>query len=477
MLLLLGACTPPPAESPEPAAPASVAITSHADGDVIFGLRDVTVVASLTDAELDAVITAEHNGVEVSVTRSDDTISVPLSLADHANSLTITVANPDQDAPATAALNLDYPFVSFTDGQEATLVIGQPDFTTITEAATDKEFDGLYGRPLLVNDILYLPDYSLDRVLGYDGVPTTNGAAADFVLGKVDFDDSASPTSPAGFGGPQTVTTDGERLFVTDYSKARILIYNTLPTTSGAAADHVIGQADFTSEVVGCSATRFEDPESAIVANGKLIVADGGNNRVLIWNTVPTVLDTPADLVLGQNSMDTCAHNDDDQDGSSDAQTSNRTLDWPTDVWSDGERLVVTDDGNSRVLIWTSFPTSNFTPADLVLGQPDFSSASYNSGPSGLDSPYMLHSNGNQLFVADSDNHRVLIWNEFPTENGQAADVVLGQADMTADTEDAGGSVSAAGLDTPNGVYVHGNRLFIADYGNDRYLVFEGANP
>ncbi len=454
-----------------------MAITSHADGDVIFGSRNVTVVASLADAEAEAVITAEHNGVEVSATRSDDTISVPLSLADHANSLTITVANPDQDAPGSATLGLDYPFLSLTNGQEAMLVIGQPDFTTTTEAATDKEFDGLYGRPLLVNDILYLPDYSLNRVLGYNGVPTTNGAAADFVLGKVDFDDTVSTTSATAFGGPQTVTTDGERLFVTDYSKERILVYNSLPTTSGAAADHVIGQADFTSTDSGCSSTRFSDPESAIVANGKLILADGDNNRVLIWNTVPTVLDTPADLVLGQDSMDTCVTNDDDQDGSSDAQPSNRTLDWPTDVWSDGERLVVSDDGNSRVLIWTSFPTSNFTPADLVLGQADFTTGAYTSGPSGLDSPYMIHSNGNQLFVADSDNHRVLIWNEFPTENSQAADVVLGQVDMTASSEDAGGTVSATGLATPNGVFVHGNQLFVADYGNDRYLVFEGANP
>ena len=46
-------------------------------------------------------------------------------------------------------------------------------------------------------------------------------------------------------------------------------------------------------------------------------------------------------------------------------------------------------------------------------------------GPSGL------YSDGTRLFVADKLNNRVLIWNAWPTANGQAADVVLGQAAMT----------------------------------------------
>lgn len=462
---------------PDPAA--SVTITSHVDGATITGSRTITVTADLTDAATDASITAEFNGTPLDPIRTADTVTVTASLADHANTITITATNPHQSAaPTSTSLNLNYPFITLSDGQAANIVIGQPDFTTTDEAARDKLFEGLYGRPAVANGTLYLPDYGADRVLGYHGVPTSNGAAADFVLGKTDFDDPRDPSSESVFSGPQTVITDGERLFVTDYSDDRILVYNSLPTTSGAAANHVIGQADFTSSDDGCSAIRFDSLESATVINGKLIVADTYNHRVLIWDSIPTSFDKPADLVLGQSHMDTCTSNDDSQTGISDVTPSSRTMYGPTDVWSDGTRLVVADEDNERVLIWSEFPTANFTPADLVLGQSDFTSRGWGAEANKLSGPYMLHSNGNQLFVADSDNNRVLIWNEFPTQNGQAADWVLGQTNMTDDSSNAGeANTNSIGFNSANGVYAHGNQLFVADNGNDRYLIFEGANP
>jgi WD40 repeat protein len=45
-------------------------------------------------------------------------------------------------------------------------------------------------------------------------------------------------------------------------------------------------------------------------------------------------------------------------------------------VSSDGVRLFVTDLGYNRVLIWNSIPTQNNQPADVVVGQPDFTSLS-----------------------------------------------------------------------------------------------------
>src|SRR5262249_41122572 len=47
-------------------------------------------------------------------------------------------------------------------------------------------------------------------------------------------------------------------------------------------------------------------------------------------------------------------------------------------VWSDGRRLAVAT-GN-RVLIWNLVPTRDFEPADLVLGQSNFSSDAPNAG-------------------------------------------------------------------------------------------------
>jgi hypothetical protein len=98
-----------------------------------------------------------------------------------------------------------------------------------------------------------------------------------------------------------------------------------------------------------------------------------------------------------------------------------------------------------------------------------------------MDYPYFLDSNGSQLFVADSNNNRVLVWNAFPTTNGARADVVLGHSSLTAtkwndDDEDGTSDAhpSARTLDFPAGVKLIGTQLFVADEGNNRYLVFNG---
>lgn len=454
----LVACTPP---TPN----AAVAFTSHTSGQTIHGSRIVVVKAQLTDAQPDALIGVTSDARDVTKVRTGDVLELTVELKDNANAITVSVANKGQAVPGTETLELVYPFLTLEVSQAAAVVIGQPDFGSSTESAANKLFDGPYLRPLVMNGVLYLPDYGADRVMGYLQVPTTNDAAADFVIGKQDFDDIDSTVGAATLGGPQTVVTDGQRLYILDYSFNRISVYNTPPTTSGAAANFVIGQPDLVSDAWGTTATSFDSPESMTIAGGRLIVADSGNNRVLIWNEIPTEVDTPANLVLGQSDF---------VSGSSNAggAVAANTLYYPTDVWSDGTRLVVADASNNRVLIWNTFPTTNFAAADIVLGQTDFISDGAAVGAAGLDYPYSVDSNGNQLFVADGDNNRVLVWNTFPTATAQPANGVLGQVDFDAFVN----TTSATGLNFPAGVYLDGNRLFVSDESNSRYLIYEGAD-
>ncbi len=220
-------------------------------------------------------------------------------------------------------------------------------------------------------------------------------------------------------------------------------------------------------------------------------MADTDNNRVLIWDTIPTTDGAAADLVLGQDAFDTCTRNDDDQNQAPDTGPTARTLFQPTGLWSDGTRLVVSDSLNNRVLVWTSFPTVSFAPADLVLGQDDFESDAENdtdqdgtaeSDPSAetLHGPTFLTSDGSRLFVADALNNRVLVWNRFPATSFAPADVVLGQRDFTGSTandDDGDGTLdpapSARTLRSPGGLHVSGTRLFVADSENSRWLVFD----
>ena len=67
---------------------------------------------------------------------------------------------------------------------------------------------------------------------------------------------------------------------------------------------------------------------------------------------------------------------------------------------------------------------------DVVVGQPDAQSNASGLDAAQLKNPRFVDSNGNQLAVADQNNNRVLLWNAFPDAN-TPADVVLGQADFT----------------------------------------------
>jgi hypothetical protein len=285
-----------------------------------------------------------------------------------------------------------------------------------------------------------------------------------------------------------TVTTYNGKLLVTDYENSRILIWNSAPTTSNQPADVVVGQPGFGISGSSCTQTGLNYPWSISTGGGKLIVADPSNNRVMIWNTIPTTNGAPADLVLGQSDFTHNVYNDDNQDGSPGNPTA-RTLFGPIDVWSDGTKLVVADYSNNRVLIWNTFPHANFIPADVVLGQSDFTHNAANDdnqdgsydGPTArtLYDPFSIDSNGTQLFVADYYNNRVLIWNTFPTANFTPADVVLGQSDFThnaANDDNQDGSYdgpTARTLYNPIDVYVFETKLFVTDYSNARFLIFE----
>jgi sugar lactone lactonase YvrE len=110
--------------------------------------------------------------------------------------------------------------------------------------------------------------------------------------------------------------------------------------------------------------------------------------------------------------------------------------------------------------------------ADRVLGQSDFASAGNATTASTLSGPAALAIGvSGRLFVADYENHRVLSWADATSFlNGDAADLVLGQANFT-----SGGSGAANNhLTHPEGVTVdpQGN-VFVADTDNHRVLVFE----
>ncbi|WOA31745.1 hypothetical protein [Alloalcanivorax xenomutans] len=390
------------------------------------------------------------------------------------------------------------PKLKLSNFQPAAVVIGQADFAGIRPNQNGEPdantLRGLYGNPAVsASGTLFISDYDNNRVLAYNGIPTANNAVADFVLGQPDF----TTTAPGELNGPQQISIAGGKMAMVDYDSNRVFLYNTVPSDAGAEPDIVVGQTDPDSWNTDCDAIHVDTPETVdITGNGKLVVTDSDHNRVLIWNSLPTTHGQPADLVLGQADFTHCEPNDDDQNGVEEETPTARSLAYPAGSWTDGNRLIVVDGANNRVLIWNSFPTSNFQPADIVIGQPDFSRNIHNDddqdgepdeAPSArtLYYPYDgVDSNGRQLAIADSGNARVLIWNSFPTSNFQPADVVLGQSDFThyaPNDDDQDGTLdsaaSARAMAYPTGVRFYQDKLLVADEGNNRVLIFQSQEP
>ena len=380
--------------------------------------------------------------------------------------------------------------LNLSNFQSAAVEIGQINFTSASSVpAAANTVSVPYGNAFTNGNVLYLPDYGNNRVLGFNSIPTANNASANFVLGQPDFVTTTAGTAANQMNGPETVVIDAGKLLVDEYTNNRILIWNSVPTTTDAPADLVVGQAAFGTSTSGCSQAGLFYPES-MTAGGKLIVADSMNNRILIWNSIPASNGVPADLVLGQSGFIKCAANDDAQTGTAGTAPTARTLNYPSGIWSDGTRLVVADANNNRVLIWNTFPTANFTPANVVLGQGDFTHFAANddaqTGTAGtaptartLNYPYHLASNGVQLFLIDYSNNRVLVWNSIPTASFTPAAAVLGQGDFThfaanddAQTGTAGTAPTARTLSSPSGLYAVGTQLFVADASNNRWLIF-----
>lgn len=368
-----------------------------------------------------------------------------------------------------------FPYFQLTDSPAATRVIGQKTFEGFaTYQGGQPGADGLSsptGNPVFAGDKLYLSDYGSNRVLGFTGLPTGNGASASFVLGQSTFESVAAGSGAGGLSGPQGLASDGTRFAVADTSHNRVLLYNTLPADTGAEASFVIGQPDSTTTATGCDGVTLSGPSAANISNGRLIVADTSNNRVLVWNTLPTSDGAPADLVLGQKDFTHCVANDANADRVRDANPSATTLFLPNGVWSDGTRLVVADNSNNRVLIWNQFPTRDGQAADVVVGQTGFTVRGAATTATGLSSPCAVSGTPLQLFVADCENHRVLVWNQFPAANGAAAEVVLGQRNLTSKVQLA--PPTSESFSFPNGIFLSGSTVGVVDGGNHRVLLFE----
>ena len=205
---------------------------------------------------------------------------------------------------------------------------------------------------------------------------------------------------------------------------------------------------------------------------GPLWVCDTGHHRLLGWRELPDRDGLDADWIIGQADFRHEGRN-------AKAGVGAATVNVPTGICACGEGMAVADAWNHRVLIWHRVPRGSHVAADIVLGQPDFHHNAANRGRDQADAdsmhwPYGVAWLDGKLFVADSENRRVLIWDGLPQQHGQAADRVLGQHDFVHRDENAGTDADAMSMRWPHGIALWQGHLCVADAGNNRIMIWRG---
>lgn len=360
---------------------------------------------------------------------------------------------------------------AWTDGQAATLVLGQSSFTSGTVATTQS---GMQGPTDVCVDKntgkVFVMDFGNNRILRFtSSAAMTNGSSAEAVFGQSNYTASSSGQSQTKMTNPMACAmTDAGDLWVTDSNNGRILLFSNASNKPefNAQADKVLGQADWVSY---SSATTQATLNS--FARGVAVSADGetvwasctSQNRVLRWDNVSAKSNgANADAVLGQTDF-----------SSSTSGSTASTLTSPTGLALDSSNnLYVSDFSNNRVLRFanaTSF--SSGASASGVLGASSTSGAGTGDVTSSTFSQaYAITiASDNKLYVNVFGQNRVLIFNSPASKaNGAAADNVLGQASFTASSADT----TASTLRAPLGLGYNPltGYFYIGDYSNNRVL-------
>jgi sugar lactone lactonase YvrE len=304
-----------------------------------------------------------------------------------------------------------------------------------------------------------------------------NGEPASLVLGQSNFTTTNASVGATRLSAPEGIAIDSSgNLWVADTANSRVLEFKA-PFSIGEPASLVIGEPNFTTigtqACPGGSGTILPSCLSApsgvaFDSSGNLWVADGGDSRLLEFKP-PFTNDENASLALGQTSL---------TDGlfSGTPTQSDFGYGSPTGVTFDATgNLWAVDYGYNRVLEFKT-PFSTGEAASTVIGWPNFTVGAPVVSPptsSSLNQPTDVHldSSGN-LWVSDARNYRVL---EFPAplSNGEAATVSLGQTSLTSASDSCEFSVAQSCLSYATYfAFEKSGALWASDSGDCRVVSF-----
>ncbi len=370
----------------------------------------------------------------------------------------------------------------FTDFETPSIAIGQSTLSGTGEGLSATTLTAPFGATMTPGGQLLVTDGGNGRLLEYQptnysvtltaaGLPAgtpwsatvdnqTVAGAGPLAFSVVNGSYFLSVSAPAGYEAAPAYSP----LEVNGSSVALTVQFGAAPPVpfpSGAAATVELGQPNFwASGSAGslANASNFGNGSTSVAvdAEGDVWVADAGFNRVVEYRP-PFVSGMNASLVLGQRSFNGS------RPGLGPANLSTPeglAFDPSGDLW-------VADAGANRAVEFAP-PFSTGMNATVVIGQSSFAGDRPGNGATNLSAPTGLAFDGDDLWVVDSGDNRLL---EFvgPLSSGEGASVVLGQSTFSG--VDPG--TSATNLSSPSAVAFDAlGDAWVADTNNNRVVEF-----
>jgi len=423
---------------------------------------------------------------------------------------------------------------SFSNGKPADLVVGQKDFYSTFAGGPSTAFTAGLNQPTglaVSGGDLYVADGGNNRVLRFRKPFTTppDQQFPDLIIGQPNLSKN-SPNYPAGLTNEKGIFLASNNtafeasilfdkqgnLWLTDAGNRRVLMYPATEIAKsnnfGFAATLELGQTDFLSNAVLDTNSISRTNQLAVPgglafdAAGRLYVSDSSNsanasdplNRVLIF-TPPFSSGQSASRIMGLLTPLPQGTPPPDPRTQQIQALQIRMLSPSSIFFLPGNQgMGVVDSGFSRILIfdpydqWPDVNTAISPSAKAVVGQggvylkPDGTQAitpnggNPRSSENGFSVPGSALFFNNELFVADSGNHRVIV---MPLQNGPPptfgpATRLLGQDryDSSSINLIEGREFRFVGSNIDAGLAIDGTgdvpHLYVADTYNNRILGF-----
>jgi len=374
--------------------------------------------------------------------------------------------------------------LAFANGENGSVVIGQPNFTALEKVSptvnssrlsdpTDVKFDS--------SGNLWVVDAANSRILEFKA-PFTNDEQASLVLGEPNLETSFIGGTTFINGTvlyvPEAIAFDSSgNLWVSDSGDSRIVEF-TAPFSTDENASLVLGEPTLAVGAVGgtvpASQTNLNAPGGLTFdSSGNLWVADSGFDRVIEFKA-PFSDGEAASAVLGQDNYTAKEFPNEPGCPPNCGQPTAATLYGPNDVAFDSSgNLWVADRNDHRVSEFTA-PFSNGEAAALTVGGSCaiFGEVLEANCMSVID--YIGFDHSGMLWVSDTGNGRVLGF-PAPFSASENATVVLGEPDF-ATTYGFVVNATQSNLVSPEGIaFDSSGNLWVADGGLYRVMDFPAS--